>query len=244
MARLVGNIHSGPTKRQASGVVEGGITDLPLPVAGFIRLRAVGHDEVGLVAELDGPVTVPSGYGAYAVVDRPQRVGITTYSGRAPLSLRIPLRFDRWSEQKSIEAEITMLETMLGIHALSRPPRLIVEGFGVPHSYSRDASLRWTLSGDPEWNEDFRFRPVGGHRCFARVAVTALQVSLPAVVEEIEAGKAGRVARKSYTVASLRTLRKIAKRYKVDWRTLKKLNPKLTKDPDKALPIGTKVRVK
>jgi hypothetical protein len=244
MPLLMGDFQSGPRKRQSGGVVEGGLADLPLPEPGFIRLRAVGHDDIGLVAELDGPVTVPSGYGSFEVVPRPRRVGITTYTGRAPLTLRIPIRFDRWTEQKSIEAEIKTLETMLGIHALSRPPQLVVEGFGVPHSYSRDASLRWTLNGDPEWGEDVRFRPVGGHRCFAQVVISALQVSTPSAVEEIATASSGRAARKTYTVGSLRTLRAIGKHYKVDWQKLRKLNAKLTADPDKTLRAGTKVRVK
>lgn len=236
-----GNASAG---RATGGLVGGGLEDLPLPEAGFIRLRAVGHDDLGLVAELDGPVTVPSGYGTHAVVDRPQRVGITTYAGRAPLSLRIPLRFDRWASQKSIEKEIDTLETMLGIRALTRPPQLVVEGFGVPHSYTRDASLRWVLSGDPEWGDDIRFRPVGGHRCFAQVTVTALQLSRPEAVQEAAPGKRVSTPRKTYTVGSLRTLKKIGKHHKVDWHKLRQLNQKLTADPDKVLPVGTKVRVK
>jgi hypothetical protein len=234
-----------PTKRQGAGVAAGGIEPLPLPEPGFIRLRAIAHDNVGLVAELDGPVTAPSGYGTHDIVDRPQRVGITTYHGRAPLTLRIPLLFDRWTTQASVEPEITLLETLFGIRQFTRPPQIIVEGFGVPHSYSRDASLRWVLSGDPEWGDDIRFLPVGGHRTFVQVVVNALQVSLPSTVTEPAPPK-GRAAPRKHvrSTSTLNTLRKIAKHNKLNWHTLRTLNPRLPADPDKSLKAGTKVRVR
>lgn len=238
----------------AAGTVIGGTEPLPLPPPGFIRVRAIAHNDIGLVAELDGPVTVPTGYGSHDVIERPQGVGITSYHGRPPLSLSIPLIFDRWTDQKSIEAEITMVETLLGI-GMSRSPQIIIEGVGVPHSYSRDASLRWVLTGDPAWGDDVRFRPGGGHRVFAQVVVTALQVNQATTISEPEPTKGSRKPpAKTYTVTykgpvntapktSLSNLRKIAKHFRVSLKHVQYLNPKV-KDPDVTLKAGTKVRVK
>jgi hypothetical protein len=235
------------TVRQGPGVIAGGIEDLPLPAPGLVRLRAVAHPGLGLVAELNGPV-LPKGYGSHTVTPRKARLSITTFEGLAPLELPLPLLLDRWSEQGSVEAEITVLETLLGRRGgrdISRPPQIIIEGFGIPHSYSRDASLRFTLTGDPAWGEDIRTRGTDGHRSYVPVTVTALQVNLPDIVQDA----AGNVSRAYYTVpktGSPRTLRGIARKYHVsDWRRVRALNraaPGVPGDPDKAIKAGTRVR--
>lgn len=231
-------------ERDTLGVVDGGLEERPLPAPGFVRFRAVHSDKMGLVAELNGTVK-PTGYGEHDVTDRPGDVGITSYKGRAPLALAIPLLLDRWSERKSVEAEVRMLERMLGLDSqLDQPPTIIVEGFGVPHSYTRAPQNRFVLSGDPDWGEE-RFRGTDGHRSYVEVAVTARLLVRPETIEAPGAGGSSS-ARRYYTVPRTghpRTLRGIAKKRHVDWRRLRQLNPRLPGDPDHGLRGGTKVRV-
>lgn len=235
------------TRRSTIGVVGGGLDDLPLPEPGLVRLRAVAHD-LGVVAELNG-TPLPTGYAVHAVTERKRRVGITSYSGRQPLSLRLPLLLDRWSERASVEREVRVLEQLLGLDALlTAPPQVIVEGFGIPHSYSRAPHLRWVLSGDPEWGDDIRYRGDDGHRSYVPVTVLLLQYERPEKLAAPGADDTAATGRRQYVTvprgSQQRTLRQIARRRKVRWQTLRHLNPRLPGDPDKHLPAGTKVRVR
>lgn len=232
------------------GVTAGGIDPQPPPLPGFIRFRAVDDPDVGLVAELNGVVT-PAGYGAQEVTDRKGRVGITSYAGRQPITLPIPLLLDRWQTRESVEAELKMLDTMLGMNVnVPEPPALIVEGIGVPFSYARNPRLRWVLTGDPDWG-DIRYGD-GGQRSYVPVTVTAMQVSKPSTLTRAVKPPDHR-KRQFHVVPSSHgklgpdglggTLREIARGWHTTWQALRTLNPDLPADPDVVLPQGTVVRV-
>lgn len=247
-------ISSGPEKtttthrkRKKHGVVKGGLDQQPLPAIGSVRFRAVSHEDMGLVVELNGDV-IPSGYGEFGVTDRVGNVGITGYTGRKPLSLQIPLLFDRWTSQDSVEDEVRMLERMHGLDpALDQPPAIIIEGFGVPHSYSRAPNYRFAFNGDIQWDDaDIRYRDSDGHRLFVACTVSAILLVRPqslaaATTPAADSGS----TRHTYTVPKTghpRTLKGIAKKFGKDWHAVRKLNPRLPGDPDKALNAGTQVR--
>lgn len=231
--------------RETLGITAGGIDARPLPDPGFVRFRAPDHPTLGLVAELDGPPVVEAGYGEHEIIARRREVGITSYVGRSPLRITLPLLFDRYTERRTVDPEIRVLEQMHGLDpSLAAPPLLIVEGFGVPHSYSRAAHLRWRFDGQIQWGDDVRYRGEDGHRSYVPATVTILQVVEPERVRDA-AGN----ARVTYTVpasGSPRTLRGIAKRYAQDWRKVRALNTsnrRVPRDPDRAIPAGVKVRV-
>lgn len=227
------------------GVVEGGLAHLHPPPPGFVRFRAAHRRNMGLIAELDGPILPVDGYGSDEITDRPGRVSLTYEHGTSPLALRIPLLLDRWRDQRSVEPEIRMLERMLGLGS-DRPdrPLVIVEGQGVPHSYERAAHLRWRLS-EPEWGDDDVRYVNNRHRAFITVSVLARLAVTPDTLaepdEHVTAGKKGRAF--FHTTARINTLKEVARYLRVSWKTLRKLNPKLPKDPDKKLRAGTRVRI-
>jgi len=233
-----------PRRVNPIGVVRGGTGPRPLPPAGFVRFRAAHHPALGLIAELNGLV-IPAGYGTHDVTDRVGRLALTEYHGRPPLTLQIPLLFDRWAERSDVEREIRMLETLAGLDAhITQPPDLIVEGHGVPHSHTRDTRLRFALDGDPVWDGDVRYCSRDA-RSFVPVTVTAMQVNRPAAVQDAVDDRPDR-PRETFTVrrgSPLHTLRRIARHRHVEWRRLRRLNPRLGGDPDHTLKPGTRVRV-
>lgn len=235
-----------PKKRPKTGVVKGGLEQQPLPTIGYIRFRAVNNEKLGLVVELNGDV-LPAGYGEFAVTDRPGRVGITGYSGRKPLTLKIPLLFDGWRTRSSMEDELRMLERLHGLDAaLAQPPVIIVEGFGIPHSYSRAPQNRFAFTGDPQWDDsDIRTRKPDGHRLYIACTVTAQMIVRPQSLAAATTTSAAGESRHYYTVpkhGKPRDLKGIAKKYGKTWRQIRALNPKLPGDPDHDLKAGTKVR--
>lgn len=226
-----------------TSVTTGGLDPRPLPAAGWVRFRAVHRAALGLVAELGPGEIRTSGYAVRETIGRgPQAVALSTAGGRPPLRLELPLLLDRDGLRGSVEDEVRMLERLHGLDdGVAEAPALIVEGIGIPHSYSRAAHLRWTFDGDPEWGE-IRAREGGdGARSYVEATVALVQlvgaaaVATPATPEQRlqhEVRKGG-----------IRTLRTIARHYKVaDWRTLLPLNPRLAADPDLPLKPGTKVR--
>lgn len=223
------------------GTHPGGLARYPPPPPGFVRFRAVKRPDLGLVAELDGLVVPVDGTGVDLLTDRPGRVSITSEGGTPPLALRIPLLFDRWQQQASVEREIKTLERMLGVGG-DRPkrPQLIVEGPGIQHAYERNSKLRWRIS-EPEWGDDIRYVN-NRDRAFITVSVLARLVVLPDTLEEqVTVGKSGRVW--FHATERLNTLRKVARYVRVPWRDLRKMNDRLPNDPDKRLKLGTRVRI-
>lgn len=244
MPRQIGNAPSNsPATAQA---VNGGILPAPLPEPGFVRFRAVRHPHLGLLAELNGPVKVTSGYGEHEVIGRPRQVGLLTYTGREPLTLEIPLLLDKWALRGSVEHEVRVLERLHGLDPdLPGPPRIIIEGIGIPHSYSRDPARRFVLSGNPEWGDEPRI--ISGARAYVEVVVIARQVPRLETLKEADDDGHGDKARRHFFEVPEgdrhRTLKSIARKFKTDWKKLRKLNPKLPGDPDHEIPAGTRVRV-
>lgn len=230
-------------------IYPGGLQRVPPVKPGFVRFRAVKRPDVGLVAELDGPVVTVDGTGTDQLTERPGRVSITSEGGTPPLALRIPLLLDRWREQRSVEREIKMLERMLGVGGdQPKRPQVTVEGPGIPHSYERNSKLRWRLS-EPEWaTDDIRYVNDSA-RAYVQVSVLARAVVRPDTVpvpeERVTEGAKGRFFFR--TTSETNTLREVSKYVGVSLKELKGLNedrkPKLPNDPDKKLPRGSRLRI-
>lgn len=85
------------------------------------------------------------GYGGWEVVPRPRRLGLTVWRGRNPFGLDIPILFDDFSGDGSVEQDISKLERMaLPPKALEEPPVVRIRG-PVPRS-----NLLWVIA-DITW---------------------------------------------------------------------------------------------
>lgn len=227
-----------------TGVVAGGLDARPLPASGYVRFRAVDIPSLGVVAELDGKVDV-AGYGVHEVLDVEGAVGITRYKGRAPFRLTIPLLLDL-DPHGTVEPVIAALERMHAIRdeVFSPAPTLIVEGLGVPHSYTRNPGLRWVLDGDPSWGDDVRHRAGGdGERSYIQLTVSVLGVPRARAVADGPANVERRYFHVQPIPGTPRTLRTIGRPLQMTWRQVRELNPRLPADPDRPLKAGTMVRV-
>lgn len=221
------------------GLCAGGLAPLPAVAPGLVRLRAVDNPALGVVAELDGPVT-PGGYGQWGQIERPRKLPLTTYTGLAPLVLPIPILLDRWQSSRSVEPEIKAIETMLGRHGVDRPSPVTVEGPGIPFSFERDESLRFVLT-EPSWGDDVRTTGLAGERAFVQLTITAMQYT---PLSEDDDGKARKYFK--VTKANPNKLRGIAKKHKITVKKIKQLNKDrkgIPGDPDKVIKPGVMVRV-
>lgn len=86
---------------------------------------------VGLDAD---PITVPSGYGGWTVISRQRRVGLTTWEGKDPIRMTVPVLFDGLADGTSQEVLISRLSRMaLPPTTGGEPPQVRISGTGVPN---------------------------------------------------------------------------------------------------------------
>jgi hypothetical protein len=71
----------------------------------------------------DEPPRPVDGYAKFSTLDRPERVGVTTFDGYNPFVLEVPIQFEAWADQggavqgnegEQIERDIRLLERMAG----------------------------------------------------------------------------------------------------------------------------------
>jgi hypothetical protein len=147
-----------------------------LPVE-YVELRSEDGRLGPLQALLGNSAITPSGGGGgWEPVARPGRRPILVWRAPDdPYRLLVPLLFDGFRRNESVEADCRLLERMAGVNVPGdpEPPLLIVEG-SLPHDESRAESNRWVIEKSPEWGEAIR-REEDGHRI--RQAVT-IQLAL------------------------------------------------------------------
>ena len=78
-------------------------------------------------------VKVTGGYGGWDLVDRPRRISLTQWNGRNPLSMDVPILFDGYANNNSVEVDCTKLEAMAFNDGFNPPPIVQVTGDAVPH---------------------------------------------------------------------------------------------------------------
>jgi hypothetical protein len=69
----------------------------------------------------DSAPSISGGYAKLGTLDRPERVGLTTFDGYDPITLTIPVRFEAFvsGDSASLEQQMSVLERMAGRGALS-----------------------------------------------------------------------------------------------------------------------------
>lgn len=212
-----------------------GVLGLTVPSADYVRLASLDQPALALTAELGPDAIVPTGFPTWDLVQVPTA---TTTAGAPPLAMTIPLVFDKWRTQGSIEPELAMLDRLAGL-GLQTAPTLVIVGNAVPHSFGRDPFRRWACNGDPA-HTDVR-RRADGDRCLALVSINVVEVVLAPVMPDPAAP-----VRVTFVVPSggiVDTTRRIAIAHRTTSQALLILNPTLSSDVDRHLKAGTRVRV-
>src|SRR5262252_6436265 len=76
----------------------------------------------------DGAPKMVGGIGGWNIVARPRRVGLTQWGGREPYQMDVPILFDRWHDQNSVEREIRQLNKMALGYDYAPPPTVTMQG--------------------------------------------------------------------------------------------------------------------
>jgi phage tail protein X len=86
------------------------------------------------------PPSVVDGLGGWEVQDRPRRTGVTTWKGRNPYRMDVPILFNGWP-YTSVEKDIAALMDMATGSDLTPPPAVTIDGV-VPIR-----GIKWVIDG-------------------------------------------------------------------------------------------------
>jgi hypothetical protein len=104
----------------------------------------------------DGAPKMTAGSGGWSVISRPRRTSLTQWTGRDPYRMDIPILFDGFRNDKSVESGIARLNSMSIGHDYDPPPTLIIEG-GVPIK-----GATWVIDSI-DWGDNVYWESSNGH---------------------------------------------------------------------------------
>ena len=172
---------------------------------------------------------VSGGYGEWDVTERPRDVSMTTWRGRAPFEMELPILLDRFATGDSVEEECRRLERLaLPVSSRRSPPTIRLFG-AVPR-----AEQRWVVQSI-DWGD--QVRALGsGSRMRQYATLHLLEFQPPELVAP--RAKATPQNARRYRARKGDTLRKLAKKFLGNanhWKQIRRLNPKY-RSPTKKIP--------
>lgn len=204
-----------------------------------------------LTAQLGNGAPAISGGGGWSVVSREKQVGMTEWTGYEPYTMDIPIVFDGFVEDKSVEGSISSLYWFMRAPVGPRhePAVLTVSG-PIPLT-----SLRWVINNiTPSTTADDEIRNDHGLRVRFTATVTLLEhvpgdvlvahKKSPAKKHKASSGRKGNTTRtKTYIVKRGDTLGTIAAHLlhsASKWHSIAKLNG--IRDPN-SVKVGQKLKI-
>lgn len=181
-----------------------------------------------------------AGGGGWQVTPRPRRVALTQWKGRDPYRMDVPVMFDGYADDISVESDIAKLNQMQMGTDLTPPPKVFIKG-AVP------VKGIWWVIENIDWGDLTIWRNEGtqAYRLRQDATVKLIQVVDAATVKISGKGKltvssTGQV----YKAKTGDTLRSISKKFykTVDkWQDIWRANPQI-KDPKK-IKKDTQIRI-
>jgi hypothetical protein len=182
------------------------------------------------------PPKMTGGMGGWQIVNRPRRSGITQWTGYEPYQMEVPVIFDGWHNQESVEDDIRRLNMMQTGMPYQPPPTLQIDG-ALPIS-----GATWVIS-TIDWGDIVYWKqtPTGDFVRLRQDAVVHLlqyveedrlmirNVGLPHVYTPMRKGMSFRDVAKEMYGSPKR------------WKDIKNANPKI-RDPNN-LPKDQTIRV-
>ena len=121
-----------------------------------------------VVALLDAAVpAITQGYGGWTEQDRARRRTLTYYSGPKPFKMDLPIVFDGYSTDTSVEASVKTLEQMATPAKYGAPPPTVKIIGHLPHT-----DITWVID-DITWGDTMR--KIGGIRVRQNMVVHLLE---------------------------------------------------------------------
>lgn len=194
----------------------------------------------------DGAPVMTGGGGGWVTEDRPRRVSLTIWNGRAPYAMDVPILFDGYSTGRSQEDAISILNQMQMGKDLEAPPTVEIIG-GVPVK-----GISWVLEPDISWGnseEDVIWHTGDNgkeYRLRQAAVVHLLQHNPEDRLKILNKGKLPGAPR-LYTVRQGDDLRSISQKMygtPTRWKEIQAANGKILRDP-KAITklVGKKIRI-
>lgn len=197
---------------------------------GRVLLETVDPPKRHVEALVGGLVKQSGGTGGWAFQDRRRRTPMTTFVGTPARQLVIPIMFDRYAGQHSVESHIHELERMAHVpKGDDEPPRVKVDGGGaIPFDYTRNPDVDWVIGTDLDFGDyELNHR---GKRCRQLVTVTLFEYIPDDVIRHVKKHRKHHRRKhhpKHYTVKKGDTLQKIAKHFYGDrdkWKLIAERN--------------------
>ncbi len=236
---------------------------------GFFGHTATGDHRTFKVLAGDGAPTPKGGWAKIVTIDRPGRVGYTVSTGYDPISMTVPILFDRvmrTANREVIELNILALEWMAGRspspkggEVKGEPPYVevfTVDSAGhtiplVPRQFQSEPgrSRQWWIT-DIEFDssEEGCKRNSAGARIRQAAVVTLTEISSTAATiaqnrkaRDVVKGKFKTV----HSTTSANTIKKVAVREGIpsSWKAILQANHKLGASAEKHLKPGTAVKI-
>jgi len=185
------------------------------------------------------PTMMAGGIGGWNTVPRPRRTALTQWAGRDPYQMDVPVLFDRWHEQNSVEREIRQLNRMALGFDYQPPPTVKIQG-ALPV-----VGATWVISGI-DWGEEVYWAQSksGFYRLRQDAVVHLLQYQAEERLKIVVTKSLPNI----YVVfnkngESLKTIAKHVYGNAKKWRVIKKANPgPKTRDPNH-IKYMTKLRI-
>ena len=214
-----------------------------LPEFAYVTLNAGQANVRAYLGEEGAKIT--SGYGGWEVTARPRDVAMTTWQGRGPFEMDLPLLLDALATDGSVESDCRQIErAAVPKNAASTPPVVTVKG-AVPR-----AGLRWVVESI-DWGDALR-SIWSGERVRQAVSLHLIEYQPP----QLRAPRSKATPKNSKIVKAKKktnTYKELAKVHLENVNRcaeIRKLNPQLLnkkgnpiRSPKTEIPLGTTVLV-
>jgi len=184
----------------------------------------------------DTAAKIVGGEGGWTMVDRPRRTSLTQWTGRQPYQMDVPVLFDGWRAQESVEQDIRRLQTMSIGSDFNPPPTIKIDG-ALPVG-----GATWVITGIDWGDEVFWAQTPRGQ--YFRLRQDALVHLTEYVAEQRLKITITNSLPNTYITSKGDTLQNIAKAMYGNgsrWKEIQKANPKI-RDPNK-IPAKTTLRI-
>lgn len=181
----------------------------------------------------ENPPQNKGGVGGWEVVDRRRRMALTTWKGRDPRGMSLPVLFDGWyldRPPKSVDIDVSILEMMAIGDNFVEPPTVKIDGLLPAYG------VTWIIN-DLDWGTNVVYIRDASNQ-FIRVRQDCVVTLLQFVDEDVVKVLNKNPLPTTYTTKPGDTLRSIAKETlgsASKWRKIRDANPGL-RDPNNVPP--------